>query len=107
MWPGIDFTQYHKRSIHEEMLFCTLCNYFVFDLLQLFSHVAQAQSITLVNPVLKGFYPDPSIVKVETDYYLVNSTFRFSPACPSFTAKTSRTGNRSAVLLTVPASYNS
>lgn len=31
------------------------------------------------NPVLTGFYPDPSICRVGEDYYLVNSTFEFFP----------------------------
>lgn len=31
------------------------------------------------NPVITGFYPDPSICRVGTDYYLVNSTFEFFP----------------------------
>jgi xylan 1,4-beta-xylosidase len=46
-----------------------------------------AQSITFVNPILSGFYPDPSIVKVETDYYLVNSTFSYFPGLPVFHSK--------------------
>ncbi|WP_431357423.1 glycoside hydrolase family 43 protein [Hymenobacter nitidus] len=41
-----------------------------------------AQSINLVNPILTGFYPDPSIVKVGPDYYLVNSTFSYFPGIP-------------------------
>lgn len=32
------------------------------------------------NPVLPGFFPDPSIVRVGDDYYMVNSTFQFFPA---------------------------
>jgi xylan 1,4-beta-xylosidase len=31
------------------------------------------------NPVKSGFHPDPSIVRVGKDYYLVNSTFAFYP----------------------------
>lgn len=31
------------------------------------------------NPVLAGFFPDPSIVRVKDDYYLVNSTFTYFP----------------------------
>lgn len=31
------------------------------------------------NPILTGFYPDPSICRVGDDYYLVNSTFEFFP----------------------------
>ncbi|MGI4741593.1 MAG: glycoside hydrolase family 43 protein [Janthinobacterium lividum] len=41
-----------------------------------------AQSIDLVNPIMTGFYPDPSIVKVGPDYYLVNSTFSYFPGIP-------------------------
>ncbi len=32
------------------------------------------------NPVLPGFFPDPSLVRVGEDYYLVNSTFQYFPA---------------------------
>ncbi len=31
------------------------------------------------NPVIPGFYPDPSIVRVGEDYYVVNSTFQYFP----------------------------
>ncbi len=34
------------------------------------------------NPILPGFYPDPSICAVEGDYYLVNSTFAYFPGLP-------------------------
>ncbi|EWC49049.1 glycoside hydrolase family 43 protein [Xanthomonas citri pv. glycines] len=34
------------------------------------------------NPVLAGFYPDPSITRVGERYYLVNSTFTYFPAIP-------------------------
>ncbi|MBO3270936.1 glycoside hydrolase family 43 protein [Hymenobacter defluvii] len=44
--------------------------------------VSSAQSIELVNPILTGFYPDPSITKVGKDYYLVNSTFSYFPGIP-------------------------
>ena len=36
------------------------------------------------NPVLSGFYPDPSITQVGSDYYLVNSTFTYFPGIPVF-----------------------
>ena len=32
------------------------------------------------NPVLPGFFPDPSVVRVGADYYLINSTFQYFPA---------------------------
>lgn len=31
------------------------------------------------NPILRGMYPDPSIVLVEDTYYMVNSTFEYYP----------------------------
>lgn len=33
------------------------------------------------NPILKGFNPDPSIIRVEDDYYIVTSTFEWFPGC--------------------------
>lgn len=39
------------------------------------------------NPLLKGFYPDPSICRVDCDYYLVNSTFTYVPGIPIFHSK--------------------
>ncbi|SLK03480.1 glycoside hydrolase family 43 protein [Novosphingobium mathurense] len=36
------------------------------------------------NPVLPGFQPDPSLVKVGKDFYLVNSTFAWFPGIPVY-----------------------
>ncbi len=36
------------------------------------------------NPVLRGFHPDPSVVRVGEDYYLVTSSFVFFPGLPVF-----------------------
>ena len=36
------------------------------------------------NPVLPGFQPDPSIVRVGDDFYLVNSTFAWFPGIPVY-----------------------
>lgn len=41
----------------------------------------------LINPILSGFYPDPSIIKNGSDYYLVNSTFVYFPGIPVFHSK--------------------
>ena len=40
--------------------------------------------ITFTNPILNGFYPDPSICKVDNSYYLINSTFAYFPGIPVF-----------------------
>ncbi|GEM_PF-6633158 len=39
------------------------------------------------NPVIPGFYPDPSVCCVGDDYYLVNSTFEYFPGVPIFHSK--------------------
>jgi alpha-N-arabinofuranosidase len=36
------------------------------------------------NPILSGFYPDPSNTRVGNDYYLVTSTFSYFPGIPVF-----------------------
>ncbi len=36
------------------------------------------------NPIISGFYPDPSICRVGDDYYLVNSSFAYFPGIPVF-----------------------
>ncbi|WP_412467543.1 glycoside hydrolase family 43 protein [Pedobacter sp. KLB.chiD] len=55
-------------------------------LLLCFTSQAFAQ-IKFTNPILAGFYPDPSITKVGADYYLVNSTFSYFPGIPVFHSK--------------------
>jgi len=45
---------------------------------------SQPQSRTFQNPILSGFYPDPSICRAGDDYYLVNSSFEFFPGVPIF-----------------------
>lgn len=59
----------------------------VFVCLILFGPCVPAQTTTLVNPILTGFYPDPSVVQVGADYYLVNSTFSYFPGIPVFHSK--------------------
>jgi xylan 1,4-beta-xylosidase len=36
------------------------------------------------NPILQGFYPDPSVTRVGSDFYLVTSTFGYFPGIPVF-----------------------
>lgn len=58
-----------RVSISSILLLCTL-----------FCH---AQS-KIVNPILAGFYPDPSICFDGKSYYLINSTFAYFPGVPVF-----------------------
>ncbi len=41
-------------------------------------------SIAYANPILPGFYPDPSITRAGDDYYLVCSSFEYFPGVPIF-----------------------
>ena len=41
----------------------------------------------LQNPIIPGFYPDPSICRVGEDFYLACSSFELSPAVPIFHSK--------------------
>jgi len=34
---------------------------------------------TIVNPILKGFNPDPSMIRVDDDFYIATSTFEWFP----------------------------
>jgi xylan 1,4-beta-xylosidase len=42
---------------------------------------------TYTNPVIPGFFSDPSVCRVGDDYYLVNSTFEYFPGVPVFHSK--------------------
>jgi alpha-glucosidase len=39
---------------------------------------------TFQNPILAGFYPDPSIVRAGDEYYMVHSSFAYFPGVPLF-----------------------
>ncbi|MGF9696839.1 glycoside hydrolase family 43 protein [Paenibacillus sp. MABNR03] len=47
----------------------------------------QSQTIHYANPILPGFYPDPSIVKAEDYFYLVCSSFEYFPGVPIFRSR--------------------
>ncbi|WP_234364093.1 glycoside hydrolase family 43 protein [Lunatibacter salilacus] len=43
-----------------------------------------SETETFENPILPGFYPDPSVYRVGENYYLVNSSFAYFPGVPIF-----------------------
>jgi alpha-N-arabinofuranosidase len=49
--------------------------------------LSAGSAATFQNPVIPGFYPDPSLCRVGDDYYLVNSSFEFFPGVPVFHSK--------------------
>ncbi len=44
-------------------------------------------TVIATNPIMPGFYPDPSICAVGGDYYLINSTFAYFPGLPIMHSK--------------------
>ncbi|MCL2697119.1 MAG: glycoside hydrolase family 43 protein [Oscillospiraceae bacterium] len=40
--------------------------------------------MTFKNPVIRGFYPDPSVCRARNKYYLVTSSFQYFPGVPLF-----------------------
>lgn len=38
--------------------------------------------MTITNPILPGFFPDPSIVRVGEWFYVANSSFEWFPTIP-------------------------
>ncbi|MCK9483345.1 MAG: glycoside hydrolase family 43 protein [Candidatus Marinimicrobia bacterium] len=45
------------------------------------------QKTSYSNPILAGFYPDPSICRVGENFYLVTSTFAYFPGIPVFQSR--------------------
>lgn len=45
---------------------------------------APPQPGLLRNPIVSGFNPDPSIVRVGNDYFLATSTFEYYPGVPIY-----------------------
>jgi len=48
---------------------------------------AQVTEKGFQNPVIPGYYPDPSVCRVGDDFYLVCSSFQYFPGVPVFHSK--------------------
>ena len=46
-----------------------------------------ASALDVKRPIIPGFYPDPSIVRVGGTFYLANSTFEYGPGVPIHSSK--------------------
>jgi xylan 1,4-beta-xylosidase len=44
----------------------------------------RSESMRYTNPIIPGFYPDPSLCRVGYDFYLVTSSFEYFPGIPIF-----------------------
>ena len=49
--------------------------------------LAATKAQSFQNPILAGYYPDPSICRAGDDYYIVNSSFAYYPGLPIFHSK--------------------
>lgn len=78
----------------------------IFAIFLFSSLMCDAQTTRLVNPILAGFYPDPSIVKVDKDYYLINSTFAYFPGVPVFHSTDLKNWNQIGNVINRPTQMN-
>ncbi|PUB24779.1 glycosyl hydrolase family 43 [Promicromonospora sp. AC04] len=44
--------------------------------------ISTQADLTSVVPIIPGFHPDPSVCRVDDDYYLANSSFEYTPGVP-------------------------
>jgi len=59
-----------------------LTELFILVALMLILACSGTMHTTYTNPIISGFYPDPSICKVGDDFYMVHSTFEYFPGVP-------------------------
>ncbi len=59
--------------------------------------------MSAANPILPGFYPDPSICRVGEDFYLVNSSFEYFPGVPLWHSRDLRNWRQLGHVLTRPS----
>jgi xylan 1,4-beta-xylosidase len=64
-----------------------MCAIFLITAFSCNSDITSEKIEQFTNPILAGFYPDPSICSVNGNYYLVNSTFAYFPGIPVFHSK--------------------
>jgi len=60
----------------------------------------------ITNPILPGFYPDPSICKKDDYYYIANSSFQWTPGIPIHRSKDLRNWEFVSHALTKPSLAN-
>src|SRR5260370_28046611 len=79
-----DSSSYSCRIIHAEV--CTSLsptgNPRMEPLLQM-----ERKSVMYSNPIIPGYYPDPSVCRVGQDYYLVTSSNEYFPGIPIFQSR--------------------
>ena len=66
----------------------------------------KSEQETFKNPVIPGFYPDPSVCRVGDDYYLATSSFEWFPGIPIFHSKDLVNWKQIGHALTRPSQLN-
>ena len=74
-----------RIEMSKAVMFLLISIFLLFSCLGL--NMESQSDLEFTNPILAGFYPDPSICRVGDDYYLVNSTFAYFPGIPVFHSK--------------------
>ena len=46
--------------------------------------MGKVKIVRVTNPIIRGFYPDPSVCKANGKYYMVCSSFEYLPGVPLF-----------------------
>lgn len=59
-----------------------------------------------LNPIIPGFFPDPSVCRKGDDYFLVNSTFSYYPGVPIFHSRDLVDWNQIGFVLNRPSQLN-
>lgn len=49
--------------------------------------LATATSTAFINPIIPGFNPDPTVLRVGDDYFISTSSFEFFPGAPIYHSK--------------------
>ena len=57
------------------------------------------------NPVIRGMNPDPSVIRVGSDYYAVTSSMVFFPGCPIYHSRDLVNWERIGYALSRPSQY--
>lgn len=63
-------------------------------------------TMQFTNPIISGFYPDPSICRVGEEYFLVTSSFEYFPGCRCSIAVIWCIGARSGMCSPAQANYH-
>lgn len=70
-------------------------------------YAAKVGADEFLNPILAGFYPDPSICRVGDDFYMVNSTFSYYPGVPIWHSRDLVSWRQVGNALTLPSQTES